>query len=69
MKCPIMVNEYGNSSQCTEDKCAWWDIGKKQCCIKTHCLNSFKGDVLQAIEMLKNHSFAMNELERIIERM
>lgn len=72
MQCPMGTNQYGNFSQCKEETCAWWDNEKNQCCIKTHCVSSTSRsntDILQAIEALKDHNFAVNELNRIIERM
>lgn len=72
MRCPMRTNQYGNCAQCEEERCAWWDLDKGQCCIKTYCISSKNHpntDILQAIEILKNHNFAVNELNKIIERM
>ena len=52
MRCPMRTNQYGNCAQCEEEKCAWWDNEKSQCCIKTLALKQPKA--VQKIEIEKD---------------
>lgn len=36
--CPIRESGSSNSYTCLEERCAFWDEDKHQCCIKTYCL-------------------------------
>jgi len=66
----MKTNQYGHSTECEAKRCAWWDYDKQQCCIKTHCVSSKSNtDILQAIGILNNYNFAVNELNKMIERM
>lgn len=33
MKCPLRTNQYGNSNECLDTRCAWWDKSKSCCAI------------------------------------
>lgn len=35
MRCPMRPNQYGYLAECEKEYCAWWDIAREQCCIKT----------------------------------
>ena len=38
MRCPLIVNQYGNPQYCEQRHCALWDSQEDQCCIKTMAL-------------------------------
>jgi hypothetical protein len=31
--CPLKTNQYGNSKECLQSSCAWWDKSKSCCAI------------------------------------
>ena len=51
MICPMRTNQYGYCAQCEAERCAWWDIEKEQCCIKTLAIKQPK--TVQKIEIEK----------------
>lgn len=62
MRCPLMVNQYGNPQLCGERHCALWDNQEDQCCIKTMALRK-PVDPIQTI-VNQSYKYPSDALER-----
>ena len=53
MYCPLKTNQYGNSKECLESNCAWWDRSKSCCAVLSIAI--------------KVHFNSLNPLEQVIQ--
>lgn len=68
MRCPLMVNQYGNPQYCEERHCALWDNQEDQCCIKTMALRKPEDPIQKIVDQSYNKdawvdSFIRSELK------
>lgn len=55
MRCPLIVNQYGNPQYCEGRHCALWDSQEDQCCIKTMALRKSVDPIQNIINQSYKH--------------
>lgn len=53
MRCPLIVNQYGNPQYCEERHCAWWDVKNSQCLVTTFLLKNTEDPIQKLVNESK----------------
>jgi hypothetical protein len=66
MYCPLKTNQYGNSKECLESNCAWWDRSKSCCAVLSLAIKAdFKeiSNITNYITKESDHSYGYSGLQ------